>query len=77
MSALTLHPTTTAWPDLQDVGMRHVLRCWAEWRQPPASNSASGRVSGGRMAPRRSDIDPVMLRHCLPNIWIFRLDADL
>lgn len=69
MPILDLHPSTSAWPDLQDIGMRHVLRCWADWRQPSAP--------GGRMPPRRRDIDPVMLRHCLPNIWIFRLDPDL
>lgn len=69
MSSLTLQPAATVWPDLHDTGMRHVLRCWANWRAPSAA--------GWRRPPRRSDIDPVDLRHCLPNLWIFRLDADL
>ncbi|WP_300302833.1 PAS domain-containing protein [Ferrovibrio sp.] len=67
---------TGGWPEIRDPGMHGFLRCWAQWRQP-APRFGPVDAPTGRLPPRRRDIDPIALRHCLPHLWIFRIDPDL
>lgn len=46
------------WPPLVDPRFRDLLRHWVEKRD-------------GLMMPRAA-IDPVAIRHCLPNVWIYQ-----
>lgn len=50
------------WPVLEDEICRLLLHRWAAWRQ-------------GGLVPRRSAVDPAAIVPCLPQLWIFRLDA--
>jgi hypothetical protein len=52
-----------SWPDLQEPRFRSLLRHWAERRR-------------GIMTPR-SAIDPLAIRDCLPNVWIYQYLPDL
>jgi hypothetical protein len=83
MSALpvqTLSPvgvtSGNVWPQIRDPNMHTFLRCWAQWRQP-APRFGPVDAPTGLLPPRRRDIDPIALRHCLPHLWIFRVDPDL
>ncbi|MFN4310509.1 MAG: PAS domain-containing protein [Ferrovibrio sp.] len=87
MSVLSVQPPTIprspasitaghGWPDIHDPHMHTFLRCWAQWRQP-APRFGPVDAPTGKLPPRRRDIDPIALRHCLPHLWIFRLDPDL
>lgn len=64
------------WPRIADPLMHAFLRCWAQWRQP-APRFGPVDAPTGKLPPRRRDIDPIALRHCLPHLWIFRVDPDL
>lgn len=57
MAAVTTGPAGI-WPELADPRFSQLLRHWAEGRRG--------------LLPPRSAIDPIAIRSCLPNIWLYQ-----